>query len=547
MNKVFYKILAMLLLCFCSIAIANAGHGVGNGGNAVVCYKDASKTQIVSVELLDYWEMSRAYPAYGQIALGHPNLSVHEKINLFIEKVGNFDPALASKISIIANSIANNINHYLSVKTEIPDVDDDHPLVTPAAPCYIETFAIQWQDVQNGSRRFMIKSELFNHPATSNDVRAGIILHEAIYRNAILNGSKNSDGVRFYNYLMASTNGINISLKDYASIRKKTNLEMIKGCKFYNTKVGPLFALDDEGVYELCAPMTYETTKHSFYIKSGRVFFKTPDHYGFFSAKEGSAILFKNTKHEIAVESGKWNVNVDENLKIVSVSGIKNIFIQVGAKKFPCDTTYVTLTLDGRVTQCDSENESIEYQGTKIPLRTDIKTLKTDGNGVLKELSLFIGGTGTFLKIKNASKKYQLWGEVMFSPEGEVIYGSMVKPIPFKYGNKVYQVRDFTVNSLGEIEGSVRDIKFENPTFNNLPLIPSAKPMTEKFCKSVGIKVSPRATVALDNWYSQTLESYLSGSKAFYDLGQGKTVQKTDEYIKVISQIDCSGTITLNL
>jgi hypothetical protein len=99
---------------------------------------------------------------------------VQEKIAIFTSRIQRFDTALAEKISTVAFSMANNIQNYLSAYSEIPDVDDDNPRIGPEAPCYKETFAIQWRDVQNGGRRFTIKSSLYNHRLTDNDMRAGI-------------------------------------------------------------------------------------------------------------------------------------------------------------------------------------------------------------------------------------------------------------------------------------------------------------------------------------------------------------------------------------
>ena len=137
--------LGALLLGFSAIPVAQAGvRDIGNGGDAVVCYTDANRKTITSIELFYHWEMSRIMPIQGGIQLGAPSLSVPDKIALATERMAIHDPELANVIRQVATSMANGISSYLVTGAELPEIDDTNPRLIPGGTCYMEQFAVQW-------------------------------------------------------------------------------------------------------------------------------------------------------------------------------------------------------------------------------------------------------------------------------------------------------------------------------------------------------------------------------------------------------------------
>lgn len=205
--KIYKTSLFFILLSFSHLALAGGGSEAGNGGDAVICYTSNARTTIQSVQFFDYWEQPQVHN-FGKIDLGgtSTDYSVRAKIGYATSKISFYDPDLAREIRRIADNIAENIQSYLVTSYVLPEITDANPKVIPSQPnCFIEQFAIQHKDVQTGQRRFYISDLFYNHPSTTNDDRAGLILHEAIYRYAILLAdAKNSDGVRFFNYVIAS-------------------------------------------------------------------------------------------------------------------------------------------------------------------------------------------------------------------------------------------------------------------------------------------------------------------------------------------------------
>ena len=230
-SKINFRFCMTLALLFLASLKTNAiqalGRETGNGGNAVVCYTNANRKTIKSVKMFDYWEQQQVLN-YGSIDLGDVNLSVPEKINIASARVAKFDPNLASFILKTAMNLNTNIKQYLVTNEQLPEIDDANPIVIPNEPnCFIEQYGIQYKDVVTGQRRFSISDKIYNHSSTTNDAKVGLLLHEAIYRFAIVNNNaSNSDGVRFFNYLSATKK---LETLDFQNIDAYVDLLMKSG------------------------------------------------------------------------------------------------------------------------------------------------------------------------------------------------------------------------------------------------------------------------------------------------------------------------------
>lgn len=209
-NKVKKIVIGLGAFVFVSSAFAQGGeHEVGNGGNAVVCYSDSSKKNIKSVELFDYWEGKRFKPIRGprgevySLDLGGSRLSVEKKIDLFISRVKLGDPERARRYDQYAKLILSDLKSFLVSRLPGEPIDDDHPAGLPSSPCYKEQFAVQFKYPTPGKRRFLIDRGLFSK--ADSDSKAGIILHEVLYRDAIVRDKhQNSDGVRLLNHFYST-------------------------------------------------------------------------------------------------------------------------------------------------------------------------------------------------------------------------------------------------------------------------------------------------------------------------------------------------------
>ena len=205
--KIFLSILVIL-----SVESTWAQHEVGNGGNAVVCYRDSSKREVVSVRLFDYWEQERLFPQY-RLDMAS-NGTVEEHLRNITHRLGEYDWYRAETYRDNAVKVLNDIDQYLT-DSELPMINDDHSPVTPVSPCFKEQFAVQLKNPPEGRPRFQVSKKFWNHLKLSNLDRAGILLHEMIYREEIGLGQTDSDRVRPFIFIIASTALDRATLKTY--------------------------------------------------------------------------------------------------------------------------------------------------------------------------------------------------------------------------------------------------------------------------------------------------------------------------------------------
>ncbi len=213
----------MLMMLLAVVSGAHAGERVGNGGNAVVCYTDSTKQKVVSVEMFDHWEMSRVYKNQYTLNFLNSSLSIEEIMTDIITRIAKFDIYRAKQYQAIALQILSDIPQIMN-NSDLPVIEDDHPNFTPKAPCYKEQFAVQIKDPSPNQNRFEISKRLWESPYTTNQDRAGLILHEVFYRDFIENGATDSDDTRMFNFLVSSTFFNNLGVSQYKNLLQQTGL-----------------------------------------------------------------------------------------------------------------------------------------------------------------------------------------------------------------------------------------------------------------------------------------------------------------------------------
>lgn len=354
-----------IITAFCAILVfklsAHAISGtIANGGDAVVCYTDSTRQTITSVQMFDYWEQEKVAPYPGGLNMGAESLTVQEKINLLTNRIAKFDPNLADKTKTIALSIANNISNYLVTSYNLPEIDDANPKAVPGGNCFIEQYAVQWNDVSSGIRRFAISDKFYNHVNTSNDVRAGIILHEAIYRQAKLKGSVNSDGIRIFNYLAATSkfDDLNLFQTDiYFNLVSNTNLN-IQDCRerdsWISTLIKPFLNLNEKiyvkrlysplisNAVSTCFNQEIKIQNDSIYMPAGAIIDPADDgtfygesqyrittpkqvYFTFNKKSTGQSIKFKTLTHEFCYKNDFVSNNLCDNSQ--SAIGLNEVVV----------------------------------------------------------------------------------------------------------------------------------------------------------------------------------------------------------------------------
>jgi hypothetical protein len=548
----------ILLTAFVVLSVAEYSFAgvkvIGNGGDAVVCYTDATRSTIKSVQMFDYWEQEQVVK-YGKIDLGDANLSVQDKIQIAVNRVAKFDPELATNINKISMSLANNINSYLVTNYILPEIEDMNPKVIPTqSNCFIEQFAIQYKDVLTGTRRFYISDKFYNSAYTSNESRAGLILHEAIYRNAILTSNvSNSDGARFFNYFIATQmlNSMNLeSLEDYFKIIADVGL-IPTTCKI------------KDGFY-LKQTSVYDSGRFNFCFNQILLFGNVKVEVGpeqeilYFSDRPGFKLLSRNNGPDFKVLlvningfSGRYladsGIVIDGNN--IAFSSISPILGFTKPKMLgPLNKYYDCVSFDINF----QKNEFSRCSFYDLNYRFNNFSNNADGTWTTRLDSYQIGTSVLRLNVLGSRKSLMidvsssrsypfLYQPIIIDNQLNLISGLSRLDVPNQMpveinGNKhfidKFSVTQVNGNYVLNFTSAIQ--LFEHPRIRNLRIIDSAnndRGAGSVFCPLQG----------LDEGYSNLTKIEYIGIKAeqFYDVATKSIVYKTDEEVTILDRLVC--------
>lgn len=175
-----------------SLAFAG-GDWVGNGGNILEC---ASSEK---VQLLDYYEAEQQRQI--SVNLG-PGIAYQEKVLFALNRLSAVNPTRASQYKNWFASFDQDTQWFSQGKF-LP-IRDSGAVIIPSE-CEIRQIAIQRPEdlIMPGDKRYVIDLRLWNR--LSEQDKAGLILHELIYREGIENGQSSSPRVRYFNQILSSS------------------------------------------------------------------------------------------------------------------------------------------------------------------------------------------------------------------------------------------------------------------------------------------------------------------------------------------------------
>ena len=210
------------------------GFSSGGGGNAVVCFDKAKN--ISEVNLLDYYEGIRKDQS-PEKKIYLPGETLDEKLKAAFRRMEKHYPYLAKKLRNRALWITSRLDSFFIGKESggklTPLYDMDLPFVpsrnAKGEECEIVRFAVQLKKHVKGQKKFFFVKELFEHPQTSLTIKAGIILHEVIYEEAIKNGAFDSDFVRWFTYLLSTTRFEKMTSQEILELENSPGADFLTG------------------------------------------------------------------------------------------------------------------------------------------------------------------------------------------------------------------------------------------------------------------------------------------------------------------------------
>jgi hypothetical protein len=206
MNLNRYTYVIVSLLASLLTTAAQAGRDVGSGGIVVKCL-NADEVPISS-ELLDFYE-ARALlnlPVRDDLLVLEQQAFILTSLRaLFV-----FDPSRALRLAGWYSDFFNESSFLQDIA--LTDTNDADNVAVPDG-CILQQTAIQKEPLFPEEKRYYLSQSVWNY--LSEKDRAGLILHELIYRDAIALGQTNSRRTRLFLGLLTSNLFLNLEQKSY--------------------------------------------------------------------------------------------------------------------------------------------------------------------------------------------------------------------------------------------------------------------------------------------------------------------------------------------
>lgn len=208
----------LILILLLSIH-AFAAKEVGNGGDVVVCKSPAGQ---LSYELLDYYEARvmrgididlNSFVVSDERVLAHSVLKRLEKIN-------------PGRMKFYANLIEEFFeSHQLLTGVNLVDVPDSQHVFLPTG-CYIQQAIIQREPGFPEDKKYIIDGDLWK--SLDLVTKAGLILHEVIYRESLMADQQTSIYARYFNSYLAGNKIQSMVFDEYLKFVKLSRLPDIE-------------------------------------------------------------------------------------------------------------------------------------------------------------------------------------------------------------------------------------------------------------------------------------------------------------------------------
>lgn len=194
-------------------AFAIEPNDAGNGGYGVICKKPGGKLQ---VQLLDFFEAKFRKLLY---SLGTNN-SVQDKVGVALKRLSRLDEKRAKRYQERASKFMVNANFFPNVTLQ-GKIDFVTGIIETG--CEIGLIAIQKKPRFEEDKLFTISSDYWN--AMDDDHKAGLILHEIIYQDALQAGQQDSVGTRYFVGTIASEKIEKLNRRAYFDLLDKVGFQ----------------------------------------------------------------------------------------------------------------------------------------------------------------------------------------------------------------------------------------------------------------------------------------------------------------------------------
>jgi hypothetical protein len=202
--RIFFLIWLLLL----PLAAQPNAKVAGNGGDVVVCRNPSG--DILSIELLDYYEARELRKIH---VLLPPGGSPEEIAIAALTGFAEREPERAMRYRRFVNHFSKN---KVLVDGTLVDISDSNHIVVPRG-CAIEQLIVRQKVLFPEDRLFIVNERLWWKMSEAQ--RAGAILHEAFYEEALERGATDSVSSRYFHSKAISEGIGQVSEREYLNMR----------------------------------------------------------------------------------------------------------------------------------------------------------------------------------------------------------------------------------------------------------------------------------------------------------------------------------------
>lgn len=352
-------------------AISNSVYAskiIGNGGNVIVCNRPQSGVFILgmspSATLLDFYEAEKLQGITIQDPGGR---TYQEKVHNLLNKVASRFPELAKDLKKEFNNFEQ---HQRLIKDAVlEDTTDAYFTVLPR-DCHIEQVAIQRTPMFPRDPWFLISQDLWD--GLSELGRAGLALHESLYRIGLRSGVEHSRGIRYLVGLLFSADLSKISDRDWIAGFLEAR---IRDYELYGVRL-PLFT----GNISPCDLVPGDTDCHKTDNLKPATFIYGGDMLSEVDYEATAGISFVGAR-EFEVSMLTRQLKIDHGINGIEISLEGTVQFCDSAKYFVAAPGLMgTLMLRGRIRPIDGHvtGSLLAINGTSLgPAGVDISSLAT--------------------------------------------------------------------------------------------------------------------------------------------------------------------------
>jgi hypothetical protein len=204
----FLSILAPSVFASVEFSVEGGSHA-GNGGGTIVCRKRDGGVR--TIQLLDYFEARELRGL--DLDIGKINGNWKVKAGYVIERMR---PLSALRAELYRSWLESFLSESKMLTGIVFSTVPDSMQIGVPAGCTYEQAIIQILPRFPGDRRYYINSELWN--ALDDNERAGLVLHEIVYREALSYGQTDSVATRYFVGVLSSSGFAKLSLENFFSL-----------------------------------------------------------------------------------------------------------------------------------------------------------------------------------------------------------------------------------------------------------------------------------------------------------------------------------------